>query len=396
LLKHPELVTNDNLKAQYFEDPYSGRAYKAITDLSAKKQQPDVVAVAEQLGGSAEDLDYVTTCWDNYHLSASNLDEFAKKLRAAYVHREQEGIARLFKFEMERGEPGAAERAIAALRALDTEGPKGIRHVRDILPNVLKRIDERANQTGQPSVKTGLVDLDAVIGGFLPGDYCILAARTSVGKTAFMLNLALNARVPVGIISAEQPESELTERMLSNLGSIKINRFRAGNLIQSDWDSMGGAVKKLSSREIYINDKSGPEIGEIEQTARKMEWENGIRILFIDYIQKIHSVKYKERYQQIGDISKRLFDLAKDLHIPIIALAQLNRNSDGKWPRKADLRESGDLEQDPDQIILLHKQDDQPNIMHVIVDKNRSGPCQIIDTVWHGEFMRVANKARGE
>jgi len=390
LIGDPSLISAVSLKAKHFEDQSAARLYEAVIGFIANKKEPDVVLLAESLGEDKNWIHYITNIVMNNPTVSQNIQSYETEIKKAYRHRQEERIAQKFLLEIRSKIPEAATNAIMNLHALDEDSIKGIEHVKDVTKRVLEKIDERQNQDSNLGIKTGITSLDDLLGGLQPGDYTILAARTSVGKTATMLNFALNADCPVGIISAEQTDEQLTQRMLANLGRIKSQRFRTGNFKDHDYPKLSEAVVELTNKPIYIAQKHSPSIQDIEQIARQFQWKHGIKILFIDYIQKIRSERYKDRHLQVGDVSRRLFALAKELNIPVVVLAQLNRNADGKEPRLSDLRESGDIEQDADQIIFLHKSD-QPSMLDLIVAKNRFGPIAHTKARWEGEHMRLTN-----
>lgn len=389
LMTEPSLYSTVSLKVDHFEDHKAGRVFEVIGQLVAQKKEPELFIVAEALG-DGDWVNYLTNIMYDYPSVPANVNAYEDKIKKAYRDREEEKVAQKFLCEIRSKVPEAASNAVNAIRALDDESPKGMQHVRDVVKVVLERIEEIQEQGIAPGIKTGITELDRLLGGLQAGDYTILAARTSVGKTATMLNFALNSNVSTGIISAEQGDEQLTQRLLANIAGIKSQRFRTGEFSEDDYPRLTNAVAELTGKEIYIDDKASPSIEYIEQTARRMQWKHGIKILFIDYIQKIRSEKYKDRHLQVGDVSRRLFALAKEMHIPIVVLAQLNRNADGKEPRLSDLRESGDIEQDADQIIFLHRSGDE-NFLDIIVAKNRFGPIAQTRARWIGEFMRLTD-----
>lgn len=390
LMAEPSLITAINLRPHHFEERRAGRLFKTIAQLISEKKDPDVILVAETVGGD-DILGYVGNICMNYPSVPANINAYEEIIKKGYRSRAEKQIAQTYLEELESDIPESSSNAINAIRALDEDSGDGIEHVKDITKLVLENVGKVQELDRGAGILTGIDKLDTLLGGLHPGDYCMLAARTSVGKTAVMLNFATNCREKVGIITAEQGKEQLTQRMLSNLGSIKIQRFRTGKFDDVDYSNLSNAVSKLTSKGIYISHKRGPTIQDVEQMARRMVWRNDIKILFIDYIQKIKSRAYKERHLQVGDVSTRLFNLADELNIPVIALAQLNRAADGKEPRLSDLKESGDLEQDADQIIFLHPSADETEL-NLIVAKNRFGPVAHTNAKWEGQFMRLSNK----
>ncbi len=298
--------------------------------------------------------------------------------------------------------------------------------LKDILLDTFDRINERLMKKGTISgLSTGFIDLDSQTNGFQPSELVILAARPSMGKTAFVVNMAeavaRNARnaladkhaaegteTPVGtiaqngvlIFSLEQSKLELAERLLCISAKLDGHNLRKGNLEPEDRDRLMHASSELSQMPLYIDDKPGRSMSEIGAIARRLKRKQGISLIIIDYLQLIEPEdKRAPREQQISLITRRLKFLAKEIHVPVIALAQLNRGvelREDKRPRLADLRESGAIEQDADIVMFLHRPDaydpqDRPGEAEVIVAKHRSGPTGIVNLTWQKESMRFVN-----
>ena len=269
------------------------------------------------------------------------------------------------------------------------------------------RIHERSQKEGMlTGLTTGFLDLDTQINGFQPSELIILAARPSMGKTALVCNFA-EAAADEGatstiIFSLEQSKLELAERLLCIRSGVNGHSLRAGDLEDDERHRLIEASSELSEMPLYIDDKPGRTIQEISAICRRLKRLSNLGLIIIDYLQLIEPEdKTMPREQQIASITRRLKGLCKELNIPIIALAQLNRGvelRDDKRPRLADLRESGAIEQDADLIMFLHRPDkydpeDSPGLAEVVVAKHRSGPTGIINLTWMASSMRFANYA---
>ncbi len=298
--------------------------------------------------------------------------------------------------------------------------------LKDILLDTFARINDRLMNQGTISgLSTGFVDLDNQTNGFQPSELVILAARPSMGKTAFVVNVAeavaRNARnrladrhaaegteVPVGevadggvlIFSLEQSKLELAERLLCISARLDGHDLRKGNLEPEDRNRLLQASDELSKMPLFIDDKPGRSMSEISAIARRLKRKQGISLIIIDYLQLIEPEdKRAPREQQISLITRRLKFLAKEINVPVVALAQLNRGvelREDKRPRLADLRESGAIEQDADIVMFLHRPEaynpeDRPGEAEVIVAKHRSGPTGIVSLTWQKESMRFVN-----
>lgn len=297
--------------------------------------------------------------------------------------------------------------------------------LRDILFETFDRINERLEHGGAISgLSTGFSDLDNQTNGFQPSELVILAARPSMGKTAFVVNMAeaiarnarnrhldnqapgqeLSAGTVAGggvlIFSLEQSKLELAERLLCISAKLDGHKMRKGDLDAEDQERLMHASSDLSEMPLFIDDKAGRTMSEVGAIARRMKRQHQIGLIIIDYLQLIEPEdKRAPREQQISLITRRLKFLAKEIQVPVIALAQLNRGvelREDKRPRLADLRESGAIEQDADIVMFLHRPDaydpeDQPGKAEIVVAKHRSGPTGIVDLTWQRESMRFVD-----
>jgi len=272
-----------------------------------------------------------------------------------------------------------------------------------ILLSAWDRINERANADGAISgLATGFPDFDAKTNGFQPSELVILAARPSMGKTALVCNWALGVAEQTGrgvlVFSLEQSRLELAERFLCIHAKFDGHKLRAGELDEADRYHLMESSQALSEIPLFVDDRPGRSIAQIAAIARRLYRRHHIGLVVVDYLQLVEPEERRSipREQQIAGITRRLKNLAKELDIPILALAQLNRGvelRDDKRPRLADLRESGAIEQDADLVLFLHRPDaydpaDNPGLAEVIIAKHRSGPTGIVPLTWRKEFMR--------
>ncbi len=275
-----------------------------------------------------------------------------------------------------------------------------------ILLDTWVRIEERAKSAGGPTgVPTGFTDLDAKTNGFQPAELIILAARPSMGKTALVCNFAeamAEAGHSVLIFSLEQSKLELAERFLCIRGQVDGHRLRSGLLDEAERHRLMVASSELNEMSLFIDDRPGRTVSQISAIARRLKRQHKLDIVIVDYLQLVEPEDKKApREQQIAYISRRLKFIAKELDIPVIALAQLNRGvelREDKRPRLADLRESGAIEQDADLISFLHRPsaydpEDRPGEAEVIIAKHRSGPTGIVTLTWRAQYMRFEDYA---
>jgi replicative DNA helicase len=297
----------------------------------------------------------------------------------------------------------SAERRIFSI--LEEQEGGGNLVIGDILMEAFHRIDERMNSEGDVSgITTGFTDLDATTTGLQPTELVILAARPSMGKTAFVCNMAeaiaREGNKGVLLFSLEQSNLELAERFLCITARVNGHDLRAGNLTADQRDQLMMASDELSRMPLFIDDKPGRTMGQIAALSRRLHRKSPLGVIIIDYLQLVEpEEKNAPREQQIAGISRRLKFLAKELRVPVIALAQLNRGvelREDKRPRLADLRESGAIEQDADMVMFLHRPDaydpeDRPGEAEIVIAKHRSGPTGIVRLTWRKEFMRFEN-----
>jgi len=271
-------------------------------------------------------------------------------------------------------------------------------------------LDVRYNSNGEVvGVKTASRDLDRLTSGRQKQDFIIIAARPSVGKTAFMLNDALAAAkggTTVGIFSLEMPRTSLAERMIAALGDIDGMKLRTGRLDANDWERYTGAAAKLSNLPIYIDDTPGLSVQQIRSKMRAFRKKHGDNIIFyIDYLQLINGGRvFQNRNLEIGHISRTLKQCARDNNCPVVALSQLSRaveQRQDKRPMMSDLRESGDIEQDADEIEFLYRDDyynaesEKKNIVEVIVAKGRNTGTGVVEVVYLKNYSKFVDLDRG-
>ena len=255
-------------------------------------------------------------------------------------------------------------------------------------------------------LETGLYDLDNFLQGLKNSDFMILAARPSMGKTAFALNIASHLSIkkdtPVVFFSLEMSSNQLIHRIFSSYGLIPLFDLKSGNLDDAHTQKLIKVSNKLSQTKLIINDEIS-NLMSLRSIARKLKRENDIKLIIIDYLQLLEGTRRENRNLEISEISRSLKILAKELDIPIIALSQLSRSVESrqvKKPMLSDLRESGSLEQDADIVMFLYREDyynpetENKNITDVIIAKNRNGPTGTIPVYFHKEYVRFQDLAK--
>ena len=286
--------------------------------------------------------------------------------------------------------------------------------VKTVIQNVTDRLVMLQKADGNISgVKTGYYDLDRLTSGFQKGDLIILAARPSVGKTAFALNVAYNVAYKsdeaVAVFSLEMPAEQLIQRVICSAGSLKAESLRSGSILKESNERYYAAADKVSKCNLYIDDTPGIRVGEIAAKCRRLHREHGLKMIIIDYLQLISgpSNSKESRQQEVSDISRQLKMIARELNVPVIALSQLSRSvekRDNKRPVLSDLRESGAIEQDADIVSFIHREDYQDpkkeaetqGATDIIIAKHRNGALADIRLVFLKQYSKFANPARGD
>jgi replicative DNA helicase len=260
-------------------------------------------------------------------------------------------------------------------------------------------------------VPSGFYDLDALTSGFQPSDLVIIAARPSMGKTAFILNMAQHAAVekgvPVAIFSLEMSKEQLVQRMLCSEAHIDANRLRTGHMHTNDWTHLAMAMGRLGEAPVYIDDSAMVNALEIRAKCRRLKaTEKGLGMVVIDYIQLMQGRKQTDnRTQEVSEISRSLKTLARELSCPVIALSQLSRaveSRQNKRPMLSDLRESGSIEQDADLVMFIYRDEyynaesEKRGEAEIIIAKQRNGPVGTVELLYQSSITRFLNKVQNQ
>ena len=282
--------------------------------------------------------------------------------------------------------------------------------IRQVALNVLENI-EKASKTKETvtGVPTGFIDLDYKTSGFQPSDFILIAARPSMGKTAFVLNVvdhvAVKKGIPCMVFSLEMSKEQLVNRMLSMESNVDSQKLRTGTLTDSDWDAVVEGVGIIGGSKLIIDDTPGISISELRSKCRKMKLEHGLGMVIIDYLQLMtgSGKSSDNRQQEISEISRSLKALAREMQAPVVALSQLSRACETRTdhrPMLSDLRESGAIEQDADVVMFLYRDDyynkdsEMKDMAEVIIAKQRNGPIGTVNLVWMPQYTKFADATR--
>ena len=304
---------------------------------------------------------------------------------------------------------GTAEKSIFDIIMRRHEGST-LRHIGDVLPDTYIRIEKLVELKGSiDGVPMGFVDLDNLLTGLHGGELVIVGARPSMGKSAFGLNIAgyaaMHAGRSVAYFSLEMPNDQLAMRLLCSDARVDMQSVRHGTIRDEDWLSLAATLGPLAASNIYMDDTSGITPSQLRSRCRRLKMERGLDLVIVDYLQLMSADGHVEnRQNEVSEISRNLKSIAKELNVPLVALAQLSRagaQRSDKRPILSDLRDSGAIEQDADVIMFLHREEyydpntEDKNIAEVIVAKQRNGPLGTVKLAWLGQYTRFASLQQG-
>ncbi|WP_267223028.1 replicative DNA helicase [Dyella silvae] len=410
----------DRLSEQDFYRKDHRLIWRAITELASKGMPCDAVTLgdwfeanglAEMVGGAAYLIELANTT-----PSAANIAAYAEIVREKSVLRQlidagtgitEDGYQPEGKTVQEVLE--RAEQAVFKIAESGARGKKDTVSMREAVKDAFRILSERFENKGQlTGVSTGFSDLDELTSGLQPSDLIIVAARPSMGKTAFSVNMAeavaMRGKKAVAIFSMEMSASQLAFRMISSVGRIHAQHLRNGDLAEEDWPRVTNAIALLSEAKIFIDDTPGLSPVEMRSRSRRLHREHGgLGLIVIDYLQLMQVPGMKEnRATEISEISRSLKGLAKELNCPVIALSQLNRSLEqraDKRPMMSDLRESGAIEQDADVIMFIYrdeyynKESPDKGLAEIIIGKQRNGPTDTVKLTFLGHYTKFENYA---
>ena len=408
------------LNAKCFYNPKHRFIFEAMQELYAERNPIDMLTVVERLklkgnlnevGGPAR-LAALTQIVG----SGANVEYYVRILQQKAIQRglidASYGILKRAFDETVTFDELTKTATESVFEAISGNEKNPYKHVGSVVNKSMERIQFVQTQSGITGVHSGFTELDKYTMGWQPGNLIILGARPSVGKTAFALNLARNAAVEfghgVGFFSLEMTDMELTDRLIASESGISADKLKGKvKMSQEEWIVLEQSIKKLVKAPLYIDETPGITLPEFTAKARRLVREKGVEIIFVDYLQLMHSGKQQmggySKVQEVTEISNTLKTTAKDLKVPIIALAQLNRNlmsrtgSNGK-PVLSDLKDSGSIEQDADMVMFIHRpgmvgMSEDLTEAEILIAKNRSGQIGTIPMKYNGDLVRFENAA---
>ena len=392
--------------------------FKVIQSLSEESKVTDLLTVSDYLDSSTEfepkpSIEYLSEIVEST-AGNSNITEYAKIIREKALLRELIQISSEIAQSAYKPEGKSPSELVDIAESHIFEiAERGNRNMvfaemSDLVKQTYDELDKRSQGGGNiTGVSSGFRELDNLTAGLQNGELIIIAGRTSMGKTAFALNIAEHTALadenPVAIFSMEMSASSLAQRMISSLGRVNAHSIKTGQLEERDWNRVDGAIQQIKNAPIYIDDTPSLTPIELRARARRIQREKGLSLIVIDYLQlmSVHGNK-ENRATEISEISRNLKALARELNIPIIALSQLNRSVEqrtDKQPQMSDLRESGAIEQDADLIAFIYREEvydpdtDKKGVALINVAKQRNGSIGQFNLTFLGRYTRFENWA---
>lgn len=410
-------ISYESLRGEDFYSPANKVIYETMIEMFNKnipvdavtlKNKLDEKAITEQVGG----VKYLGELLDAYSTSA-NIKHYVK------IVSDKSMLRKLIKASTEISANSyeakeeidiivdKAEKSI--FNIVQNRNTEEFTHIHEVLVTSIEKLEAMFNSKDTiTGVATGFVDFDSKTAGLQPSDLILIAARPSMGKTAFALNIAqhvaVRLKVPTAIFSLEMSKEQLVNRLLCGEAMIDSQKLRTGALEQDDWSKIAMSMGPLSEAALYIDDTPGITVMEVRAKCRRLKMEKGLGLIVIDYLQLMSGPgKGESRQQEISEISRSLKAIAREMKAPVIALSQLSRACESRAdhrPMLSDLRESGAIEQDADVVCFLYRDEyynfdtDKKNQAEVIIAKQRNGPTGTVDLMWLGNYTKFANMAK--
>ncbi|MFZ1483830.1 MAG: replicative DNA helicase [Candidatus Saccharimonadales bacterium] len=407
----------DRITPNDFFDPKHARIYEALRTLYEKRSAIDVLTLADQLQGTgflemvggAAYLSELT----NFVPTASHVEQYAdivaeKALRRRLIATSDD-MTQLGRDESKNLKELIEEAETRLFEVSKQHVKQSVVSIETVLAESFERLDDLHKDSNKlRGIPTSYRDLDNMLAGLQPSDLFILAARPSMGKTAFVLNLAhkiaTEAKESVLIFSLEMSKEQLVDRLLSMESGVDAWALRTGKLTDNDFEKLGEAMGALSEAKIYIDDTPGITVSDLRTKARREAHTQKLGLVIVDYLQLMSGGSRfggdGNRVQEISEISRGLKGVARELNVPVIALSQLSRSVESRHPQipqLSDLRESGSIEQDADVVAFLYREDyynpetDRKNIMDVLIKKHRNGPVGGVELYFNRDKQRITS-----
>lgn len=412
-------VTLESLDIGSFYKDSHRKIFEAILGLYNANKAVDIITLTDELKRkeTLEEIGGVSflTTLVNYVPTTANISHYVSIVKEKSILRTLINNATKIAsvcYESEGNIDEVVDNAERLIFEVSESKPRGsYLHLKEIIKDSIEKIDKlyqkKAHVTGIP---TGFIDLDNKTAGFQASDLIVIAGRPSMGKSALAISIAEHVgvveKIPVAIFSLEMSKEQLVQRMLCAHARVDVHKVRTGYLAVSDWPRLTAAAGKLSEAPIFIDDTPAISVMELRAKARRLKMHQDMQLIILDYLQLMRgSARAENRQQEISEISRALKALARELHIPIVAISQLSRAVEARAdhrPQLSDLRESGAIEQDADMVVLILREEyynptpENQGRAEVIIAKQRNGPVGSMKLAFVKEYTRFENLVRGE
>ena len=404
-----ELLTPDDFYIRQY-----GVLFEAMTELFQEGKPSDLVTILDKLkekdvSPEVCGMEFIRDVTDAVPTSANikyYAEIVAEKALARKLIKITEGISNTCYLDKEPMDTVLEETEKQVFNIIQRRGGGDYEDIKDVVLRALKNIEIAAKSQGRiTGIATGFRDLDYKMAGLQRSDLVLIAARPSMGKTAFVLNLAeyiaLHSHVTTAIFSLEMSKEQLINRLLAMNSRVDSQNIRTGDLKDSEWADLMESARNIGESGLVIDDTPGISISELRSKCRKLKLEKNLGIVIIDYLQLMSgSGKSESRQQEISEISRSLKALAREINCPVVALSQLSRAVEqrpDKRPMLSDLRESGAIEQDADVVMFIYRDEyynkdtEEPGITEIIIGKQRNGPTGTVKLKWMGQIQKFGN-----
>jgi replicative DNA helicase len=388
----PLLVDQHNLTEEIFEVGAHRAIFRAIRSLVDRGQVPDDVSLLNITGESAMSILAELTL-----PAAGNAEYYVKELRKFEELRRLRRMGQWVQDAVEQGKDAQEirEKVDKGLTRLGDHSQ--LVRLAEVLAPAIDEVEVAYKNKGKlAGVPTGFDGLDRALNGLQGGLLYVLAARPSIGKTAMALTMALNAARRghhIGFVSCEMGGTQLAKRAMAGEGRVDLLNMSAGMIAASDFHKLTDAAGKLYTLPLVVDDTPNPTLSHVKARARQMK-RQGVEVIFVDYLTLIqYGAESTPRPERVGQIAKQLKQLARELDLPFVVLSQVRRDSEGREPNLADLRQSGEIEEDADVVCFLHREDRSGSDTRVMIAKNRQGPTWVFDVTFLPAYVRFENIA---
>lgn len=408
-----EVISGDDFYSRQY-----GVVFDAMVELNDEGRPVDVVTLSDRLKEKdvppeVSSLEFIKDLLDE-QITSANIGHYANIVAEKSVLRKMirlnEEIANTCYAEKDGLETILEDAEKRMFELVQKRNTGDFVPIRQVVMNAMDKIEQASKNKGNVTgLATGFLDLDFRTAGMQPSDLILVAARPSMGKTAFVLNIAeymaFKENHTVAIFSLEMSKEQLVNRLFSLESHVDSQHLRTGNLSDAEWEELIRSAGVIGKSNLIIDDTPGISISELRSKCRKYKLEHDLKIIIIDYLQLMSGSGRgsESRQQEISDISRSLKALARELHVPVIALSQLSRAVEQRpdhRPMLSDLRESGAIEQDADVVMFIYRDDyynhdtEKKGIAEIIIAKQRNGPIGTVELVWLPDYTKFANMSR--